>query len=364
MSNNLQDNREKKGVSNTRNIISIIFLSLVAIMALTFSIILLIKNATLQREEAAIRSELEAMDKEDVYTETEISSRIEEAKVEAAEKTEQSMRDDVRKMLEEGKGAAATIRAFFPDNIVVGSDGRYYFLPISDKIAHHGFTEQDFELDDKGFLRYKGSDKSLKVKQGIDVSRFQGEIDWAQVAKDGIEFAYIRVGYRGSTEGAITIDDTFEANIQGAIENGIDVGVYFYSQAINEEEALEEAKVVLETISQYETKYPVVLDVESADSDAARTNNLSSEQYEKVVDTFCKAIEDAGHKSMVYGNLKTFTLLVNAEHVDDKDIWIAYYDQPLYYPYYFNIWQYSSKGKVAGIEGNVDLNICLTEYGE
>ena len=364
MSNNLQDNRERKGVSNTRNIISIIFLSLVAIMALTFSIILLIKNATLQREEAAVRSELEAMDKEDVYTETEISSRIEEARVEAAEKSAEEVRNMVRKMLEDGKSTAATIRALFPDNLVVASDGKYYFLPINNEIEHHGFADTDFQLDENGFLQYVGADKNLKFKQGIDVSRFQGEIDWTQVKKARIDFAYIRVGYRGSTEGAITIDDTFEANIKGATENGIDVGVYFYSQAINEEEAIEEARVVLENISQYETKYPVVLDVESADSDTARTNNLSTEGYEKVVDAFCKAIEEAGHKTMVYGNLKTFTLLVNADHVDDKDIWIAYYDQPLYYPYHFNIWQYSSKGKVAGIEGNVDLNICLTEYGE
>ena len=362
MSNNLPDSREKRGASSARNTLSIIFMSLVAIMALSFSVVLLIKNASLQRETDAVRSELNTMDKEHFYTEAEMGSRIEEARIEAGEKADRALREDIKKRLEDGEGANSIIKSLYPNQLVVSKSGRYYFFPISNKIEHHDFGPDDFEMGDKGFLKYVGDKKDFKFKQGVDVSRFQGEIDWSKVKEDGIEFAIIRAGYRGITEGKVIADETFEDNIKGAIENGIDVGVYFYSQAINKEEALEEANSVIEMIEPYKITYPVVIDIESADSDNARTLNLTSKEYEEVANVFCDRVEEAGYKSMVYGNLLSFTLLMNAENVDNRDIWFAQYNPSLYYPYHFDIWQYTSAGKVAGIEKSVDLNICITEY--
>ena len=115
-------------------------------------------------------------------------------------------------------------------------------------------------------------------------------------------------------------------------------------------------------IQPYKITYPVVIDIESADSDNARTLNLSAKEYEEVANVFCNRVEEAGYKSMVYGNLLSFTVLMNAENVDNRDIWFAQYNSSLYYPYHFNIWQYTASGKVPGIEKNVDLNICITEY--
>ena len=362
MSNNLPDSREKKGASGARNTLSIIFMSLVAIMTLTFSIVLLIKNASLQRETDAVKSELDTMDKEHFFTEGEMGSRIEEARIEAAENADRALREDIKKRLEEGEGPNSIFKSLFPNQLVVARNNRYYFFPISDKIARHGFKSDDFEFDEKGFLRYRGENKDFKYKQGIDVSRFQGKIDWAKVKNAGIEFAIIRACYRGITEGLIIDDETFEDNIKGATENGIDVGVYVYSQAINKEEALEEANHVIEMIQPYKITYPVVIDIESADSDNARTLNLSAKEYEEVANVFCNRVEEAGYKSMVYGNLLSFTVLMNAENVDNRDIWFAQYNSSLYYPYHFNIWQYTASGKVPGIEKNVDLNICITEY--
>jgi GH25 family lysozyme M1 (1,4-beta-N-acetylmuramidase) len=362
MNNFSQDTRERRGVRNTHNIISIIFLSLVALLALSFSVMLLIKNAALKREEEAVKSELDALNTEGYYTTTEAKHLIEEAKEEGQKEAEGTIRESIKSKLEAGEGTTATIRSLFPDQMVVASSGRYFFFPILDSIEHHAFAADDFEIGSDGFLKYVGDDSSVHVKKGIDVSRFQGKINWEKVAKSGVDFAFIRVGLRGTTEGKILIDDCFEDNIKGATSNGIDVGVYFYSQAINEKEAQEEVQTVLDMIEPYDITYPVVIDIESADSDSARTAQLTSNDYEAVVKVFCETVKSAGYKPMIYGNVKSYTLLMDAADVDNYGIWIAYYGTPLYYPYHFDVWQYSSTGKVDGIDGNVDLDICITDY--
>ncbi len=362
MNNTSQDSRERIGVRNTHNIISIIFLSLVALLALSFSVMLLIKNASLQREGEAVRNELDALNKVGYYTTSEANKMVEEAKKQAEIDATNELKGKIQAKLEAGDGTAATIRSLFPEQMVVASSGRYYFFPISDQIAHHEFSSEDFEIGDDGFIKYVGEDSTFNYKNGIDVSRFQGKIDWKKVAASGIEFAIIRVGLRGTSEGKMLVDDSFETNIKGATENGIDVGVYFYSQAINQQEAVEEASLVLDMIEPYNITYPVVIDIESADSDSARTAQLTTDEYEIVAKTFCETVEKAGYKPMIYGNVKSYTLLMDIADVEQYGIWIAYYGTPLYYPYHFDIWQYSSTGKVDGIDGNVDLDICITEY--
>ena len=359
---NSLDTRERRGVRNTHNIVSIIFLSLVALMGLSLSIVLLIKNASLQRQEDAVQSELEALNAEGYYTEAEAKELVEEVKLETEENTKNSIRAMIQEKLENGEGATSAIRSLFPDQIVVASSGRYYFFPIRDDIEKHGFSESDFEVGEDGFLDYVGDDSTITVKNGIDVSRFQGSIDWEKVKKAGVDFAIIRAGLRGTTEGKLLSDDYFVDNVEGAIENDIDVGVYFYSQAVNEEEAKEEVQIILDLIEPYDIKYPVVIDIESAESDTARTAKLTTDEYETVAKTFCEMVKQAGYTPMIYGNVKSFTLLMDAVDVDDYDIWIAYYGLPMYYPYHFNMWQYTSSGRIDGIDGDVDLNICITDY--
>ncbi len=362
MSKNQPEARERRGVRNTHNVISIIFLSLVALMGLSLSIVLLIKNATLQRQEEAALSELDALNAEGFYTEAEANKLIETATLEAEENTRNSIKQMIQEKLENGDGATSAIRSLFPEQMVVASSGRYYFFPITDNIEHHGFLETDFEVGEDGFLEYVGDDSTVEVKKGVDVSRFQGNIDWEKVAAAGVDFAIVRAGLRGTTEGKLLTDDCFKDNVEGATENGIDVGVYFYSQALNEEEAKEEVQIILDQIEPYKITYPVVIDIESAESDSARTANMTTQEYEAVARTFCDTVRNAGYTPMIYGNVKSFTLLMNAENVDDYGIWIAYYGLPLYYPYHFDIWQFTSSGRVDGIDGDVDLNICLTDY--
>ena len=376
MSNVSLESRERRGVRNTHNVISIIFLSLVALMGLSLSIVLLIKNASLQRQEDAVQSELDSLNAEGYYTEAEANKLIETATIQAEENTRNSIKQMIQEKLENGDGATSAIRSLFPEQMVVASSGRYYFFPITDSIEHHGFLETDFEVGEDGFLEYVGDDSTVEIRKGVDVSRFQGDIDWEKVAKAGVDFAIIRAGLRGTTEGKLLTDDYlknvlmqiniaddyFKANVEGAAANGIDVGVYFYSQALNEDEAKEEVQIILDQIEPYDITYPVVIDIESAESDSARTVNMTSEEYETVARTFCDTVRNAGYKPMIYGNVKSFTLLMDATHLDDYDIWIAYYGLPLYYPYHFDIWQFTSSGKIDGIDGDVDLNICLTDY--
>ncbi len=199
-------------------------------------------------------------------------------------------------------------------------------------------------------------------RKGIDVSRYQGKIDWEKVASDGVEYAFIRAGIRGTTEGKLMEDDRFADNIEGAIDNDIHAGIYFFTQALTKEEAVDEAEFVLELIEPYKITYPVVIDLEEVTSEDARTADLTKEEYTQNCIAFCETIKAAGYTPMIYGNLKTFMIMLDMEQLEDYEKWFAYYNAPVYFPYDFSIWQYSSKGSVRGIDEDVDLNICMKDF--
>lgn len=127
------------------------------------------------------------------------------------------------------------------------------------------------------------------------------------------------------------------------------------------EEAEEEAEYVIDSIAPYKVEYPVVIDVEAVTSTRARGNDLTSEERTKYCIAFCEKIREAGYTPMIYGNLKTFMLMLDIEQLEEYDKWFAYYDESYYFPYDFKIWQYTNKGKVAGIKGEVDLNISFEQ---
>ena len=195
---------------------------------------------------------------------------------------------------------------------------------------------------------------------GINVNYKNGDIDWAQVAENGVDFAMIRLGYRGYGTGRIVTDTYFETNLKGALENDIEVGVYFFSQAINEEEAVEEAQYCMDLLQDYDITYPIVFDWEPYDSSLnPRTDGLSDEMLTKCAVAFCQAVEDGGYESMVYSNLTYFYLHYDLTQLVDFPLWLAQYNETPTFYYHFSMWQYSSTGTVPGIEGNVDLNIQL-----
>ncbi len=204
-----------------------------------------------------------------------------------------------------------------------------------------------------------------KVFNGIDVSVYQGTIDWTKVSESGIDFAMIRAGYRGyGDKGSLVEDTMFAKNALGAKINKIDIGVYFYSQAINIEEAKEEAKFVVSLIKKYgiDVKYPIAIDTELSPMGTGRADNISKEKRTEVVKAFCETIKQLGYKPMIYANKYWLYDNLNVQQISQYDIWLAHYIESTDYKYQYMMWQYTNTGKVDGITGNVDKNYCYKKY--
>lgn len=194
---------------------------------------------------------------------------------------------------------------------------------------------------------------------GIDVSKWNGSIDWNSVKSSGASYAIIRCGYRGSTTGALITDPKFAANIAGANAAGIKVGVYFFTQAVNEKEAVEEASMVLDLVKKYKISYPIFLDVESS---GGRADGIDKGTRTAVCKAFCATIQNSGYTAGVYANKTWFTSKIDAGALGSYKIWLAQYAAKPSYGGRYNMWQYSSKGSVPGISGNVDLNLSYLGY--
>ena len=211
-------------------------------------------------------------------------------------------------------------------------------------------------------LTYYTENQKIISKFGIDVSAHDGQIDWQTVKKAGVDFAFIRVGYRGYASGAIVPDEYYLSNVQGALEAGIDIGLYFYSQAITPAEALEEAETVLTAIGDAEITYPIVFDWEFVTTDTARTDDISAKTLTECSIAFCERIQQAGYLPMIYQNKSTSLLNLNLPELTEYDFWLAEYNQEASYYYDYQIWQYSDSGTIPGIKGKVDVNICFKDY--
>ncbi len=208
-----------------------------------------------------------------------------------------------------------------------------------------------------------GSDGKMATgsgSMGIDVSKWNGNIDWNAVKNSGVSYAIIRCGYRGSSTGALIEDPKFRSNIKGAKAAGLKVGVYFFSQAVNEVEAVEEASMALSLASGYGLNYPIFLDVESS---GGRGDGISKETRTAVCKAFCSTVQNSGVSAGIYANKTWFTEMINTGSLTGYKIWLAQYaSAPTYTATRYDMWQYSSKGKVSGINGNVDMNISYLNY--
>lgn len=217
-------------------------------------------------------------------------------------------------------------------------------------------------VDDADKTEIKGVQAvSGTASLGIDVSKWQGEIDWDKVKNDGIEFVIIRCGYRGSVTGTLVEDPYFEQNIRGATAAGLQVGVYFFTQAVNEVEAVEEASMVVSLIRDYELTYPVFIDTEGAGGNG-RADSLSVESRTAVCEAFCTTVENAGFEAGVYASRNWYNKNLETVSLENFVIWLAEYRSVPIYQGYYQMWQYTSKGSVNGISGNVDMNISYMGY--
>jgi len=304
---------------------------------------------------------------EEVYTKTEleaaVQAAVEQQSVLAADARQAEVLDGIRKSLESGISTVEVLRNYYPENLVLASGGKFHFVPINENLKKNSYEESGLNILENGEIQYMQDGQVVSYK-GIDVSKHQGKIDWEKVAGDGVDFAFIRVALRGYETGKLVVDEHFEQNIEGAGKAGIKVGVYIYSQAINEEEVLEEAQFVLEQIAPYQLDCPVVFDVELVSGAKGRMNALSVEERTALTALFCETIANAGYKPMIYHNMEMGALKINLEELEQYDKWFAYYNSDFYYPYAYQVWQYSDSGTVNGIKGDVDLNISFVPLWE
>jgi lysozyme len=230
-------------------------------------------------------------------------------------------------------------------------------------VPENTYDMDKYHEDENGIITYSHLDAAL----GVDVSEHQGDIDWTQVKDAGVEFAFLRIGYRGSTEGQIYEDTKFQQNYDNATAAGLKVGVYFFSQAISEAEAEAEADFVLETLGDRKLDYPVVYDWEvplASDELPAsdlRAFDVTGEQVTDFTLAFCDRIKENGRTPMVYFNKSMAYEMLDLTRLNQLDFWYAEYQKRPSLYYTFRIWQYTDSGNIPGI-GNVDLNICYEIY--
>ncbi|MCD7738281.1 MAG: hypothetical protein LUH58_04475 [Lachnospiraceae bacterium] len=270
-------------------------------------------------------------------------------------------------VLEDGEYRIATYNDYYTDDIkyyvktesytYTGwqtiSGSTYYYDANGNRVTGTQVIQGiEYTFDSEGALQ--GSAGTL----GIDVSSHNGSIDWTAVANSGVSFAIIRCGYRGYGSGVLVEDSRFRANIQGAVNAGIKVGVYFFSQAISTTEAVEEASMVLQHVNGYSLSYPIYIDVEySNSSHNGRADSLSVSERTAIVKAFCQTIQNSGYSAGIYANKTWLTSYLDMSQLSSYKVWLAQYAAAPTYSGTFHMWQYTSSGSIGGISGSVDLDM-------
>ena len=259
-----------------------------------------------------------------------------------------------------------------PSPTIIRVKDKVEYLPIddiallmkteADIVAAEEDTEKKDALDDADASEIKDIQELGEAGQmGIDVSKYNGDIDWDRVRGAGIRYAIIRAGYRGSSTGALVEDPYYRKNMEGALAAGLKVGVYFFTQAVNEVEAVEEASMVLSLCEGYRGEYPIVIDTEGAGGNG-RADGLDIMARTAVCRAFCETIEGAGFSSGVYASRNWLNRNLSLTQLEDYMTWLAEYRETPQYGGRYQFWQYTSSGSVDGIEGRVDLDISYLAY--
>jgi lysozyme len=239
----------------------------------------------------------------------------------------------------------------------------YEYDPVTDvqmntENREYNMYDMNNLISNNGIYSYE--DDNYTSQFGVDVSEHNGTIDWAALKADGVQFAMIRIGYRGYDQGAISEDAAFERNIKGAHDAGMQVGVYFFSQAVSEDEAAEEAKWVIERLHSETIDLPVVYDMEMySDETNARGNTTTREQRTTDAAVFLDNIANAGYTPMLYASTGTYETVFDPQYLTGYQFWVAEYDTVCSYPYTYAMWQYSESGSLNGVSTNIDLDLRL-----
>ncbi len=242
------------------------------------------------------------------------------------------------------------------------ADGSEEWVLISPYLPKHeyDFTKLVCQSD---LMKYYVDGKQVSFV-GADISKFQDYVDFVKLKKAGVDYVMLRVGFRGYSSGQLVLDDYFLDNVKRAGDAGLKIGVYFFSQAVTEAEAVEEANMVLEYIKDYEITYPVAFDMEGISNDTARIDSLSKTDKTKIAKAFLDTIKNAGYKPMIYGNKEWLLKQIDLSKLTAYDVWLSQMTDVPDYPYKFSMWQYSNDTTIDGIAGYADLNISFIDYTE
>lgn len=312
------------------------------------------ENAKLQGELAIANEAVEVFNTQTIQSDETISM---EALAEQDRDIEAAIKQRMKELVVGEDGSPLRmLRSFFPENLIYYDEEEYVFSPVLDQVQKHDLVSENFTETEEGEMQYVENGVVTSHK-GIDVSKYQGDIDWQAVKADGVEYAFVRLGIRGYASGKLVLDEYFDQNMCGANNAGVMAGVYFFTQAVTVEEAKEEADFVIENIADYDVPYPVVFDVEMIVGADGRANDLTMQERTDITIAFCEAIKQAGYTPMIYGNIKCFTKMLDMTRLEDYEKWYAFYDNYMYMPYMVSCWQYTENGTVDGINGDVDLNI-------
>ena len=312
-----------------------------------------------EAEVSKMETELKDYREGPIYTQKEMENLTNLAAEKQTQEMKDEMLDSMKEQMLSGKGVVPMLRSFFPNDIVFLQDGAYHFIPIDEAVKPRQWKNENLVTEEGNqWYDYQENGESV-VKRGIDVSSFQGDIDWNKVVDDGVDFAIIRLGIRGYGSGKLVLDSKFEQNIKGALASGIDVAVYFFSEALTPEEAVEEAEFAMAALEPYKIRCTLAIDIEDVSDESARTKVLTQEQWTDNCIAFCNRIKEEGYSPLIYGNMESMMLMLDISRLNDiPKWWAAYYDY-FYYPYDFTVWQFSEKGSIKGIKEKVDLNIAF-----
>lgn len=245
---------------------------------------------------------------------------------------------------------------------VILPDGTSQWVMINAFIQKNNYDYVGLVYEDP-YMRYYADGKKVS-KQGIKIDDSYGPIDFQQVEEDGIDYCIVRLGKRGYATGAISMDENYLNYITGAKEAGLGVGVSFYSQAVNEAEAVEEAMLVLQTLQASEIRpdYPIVFDMELVSNDSSRTEGLTKNQLTAITKAFCNTIKQGGYTPAIYGNKYWLLRKLDLTQLSEYNIWLSQEKDAPDYPYEFAMWEYKQDAQIDGITGNVSMSISFIDY--
>lgn len=246
--------------------------------------------------------------------------------------------------------------------LVKYANGEEEWVLISPYLPKHEYDFTKLVCQSDLMKYYENGKKTSYV--GVDISKFQDYVDFVKLKKAGIEFVMLRLGARGYGTGQLVLDDYFVDNIKRATDAGLEVGVYFYSQAISVEEAVEEANMVLENLGEYRISYPVAFDMELVENDTARTDVLTRAERTDITKAFLDTVGAAGYKTIIYGNKEWLIKEIDMSKLTAYDVWLSQDEDIPDYPYKFAMWQYEYEGTIDGIAGYVNFNISFINYSE